>query len=255
MRWDAAEEVALDIATRKDELAELNKQLEEVDEATLRKDKSEYEKTVRAIDAAERSLKKCQDDIGKNRTLAANLQKQLDKHSGGDLDGERNRRNLYSKIHDLFNEAVAAYREQLRVHVEEDATRFFKSLTTEPDYAGLRINQNYGLTIVHKDGEDIPVRSAGAEHVVALCLVGALQNNAPLQGPIIIDSPFGRLDSGHKSNIVRSLPELAKQVVLLVYEDELPAGLAREELKGKLKAEWRLVRQSARHTELARRRD
>jgi len=255
VRWDTTEEVALDIASRKGELVELNKQLEDVDEAMMRKDKSAFEKTVREIDAAERSLTKCQEDLGKNRTLATNLQKQLDKHSGGDLEGERKRRKLYSQMHDLFNEAVAAYRDQLRVHVEEDATRFFKTLTTEPDYAGLRINDNYGLTIVHRDGKDIPVRSAGAEHVVALSLVGALQNNAPLQGPIIIDSPFGRLDSGHKSNIVRSLPELAKQVVLLVYEDELPAGLAREELKGKLKAEWRLIRQSARHTQLERRRD
>ena len=52
-----------------------------------------------------------------------------------------------------------------------------------------------------------------------------------------------------------ALPDMAKQVILLVYEDELPAGLARNELKGKLKAEWKLVRRSARHTELVRRRD
>ena len=75
--------------------------------------------------------------------------------------------------------------------VEADATELFLQLTTEPEYTGLRINESYGLTILHQDGSEIPVRSAGAEHVVALSLVGALQRNAPLQGPIFIDSPFG----------------------------------------------------------------
>jgi hypothetical protein len=29
---------------------------------------------------------------------------------------------------------------------------------------------------------------------VALALIGALQNNAPLRGPFVMDSPFGRVD-------------------------------------------------------------
>src|ERR1019366_4913683 len=132
------------------------------------------------------------------------------------------------------------YREQLRARVEVDATRHFKALTTEPEYDRLRINESYGLTIVHRDGSDIPVRSAGAEHVVALCLMGALQNNAPLRGPIVIDSPFGRLDRDHTRNVVRGLLNMTQQVILLVYDDELPPQLARNELKSKLRGEWRL---------------
>jgi hypothetical protein len=99
------------------------------------------------------------------------------------------------------------------------------------------------------------VRSAGAEHVVALSLVGALQNNAPLRGPIIIDSPFGRLDAIHTSKTVAALPGMARQVVVLVYEDELSPIRARQGLKGQLKAEWMLERVSARHTQLVRRKD
>lgn len=255
MRWEALEEIAIDVASKEGELVEIQKQLENVDEASLRKDKTEHEQTVREIDAAERGLKLCQEKLAENAVNADALQKRLNKISGGDLGGERNRRMLYSSVHLLFDEAVAAYREQLRHRVESDATRYFKALTTEADYKGLRINDSYGLTIIHADGEAIPVRSAGAEHIVALCLVGALQHNAPLQGPIIIDSPFGRLDVGHTTNIVRALPGMAQQVMLLVYEDELPAGLARTELKGKLLAEWLLERRSARHTELVRRRD
>ncbi|MFB6186459.1 MAG: hypothetical protein ABEI86_06280, partial [Halobacteriaceae archaeon] len=103
-------------------------------------------------------------------------------------------------------------------------------------------------TIIHEDGSEIEVRSAGAEHVVALALMGALQNNAPLQGPIIMDSPFGRLDKGHVRNVVETLPSLTDQVMLLVYRDEINPETARELLKGKLRREYRLDRVSARHT-------
>jgi hypothetical protein len=48
---------------------------------------------------------------------------------------------------------------------------------------------------------------------------------------------------------------MAKQVVLLVYEDELPPSMAREELKARLRGEWRLERRTAKHTELTARRD
>ena len=255
VRWETVEEIAVDIASKKDEIAEIKRELATVDEATLRKDKSDHEKTVKEIYATERALKKCQEDLTANKVNADNIQKRLEKLAGTDLQKERDRRNFYAQIYDLLDDSVAEYRDQLRRWVEADATRHFKALTTEPEYAALSINDSYGLTILHEDGKDIPVRSAGAEHVVALCLVGALQNNAPLRGPIIIDSPFGRLDTGHTTNIVRALPDMAQQVMLLVYEDELPAGLARNELKGKLKAEWVLARRSARYTELTRKRD
>ncbi len=255
LRWEAIEEIAIDIASKKDKIAEIKKQLETVNEVSLRKDKSDFEKTVKEIDTTERALNKCQEDISDNKVNADSIQKHLEKLAGTNFQKERERRNFYAEINNLLDDSVADYRDQLRRSVEADATRHFRALTTEPEYTTLSINDSYGLTILHEDGKEIPVRSAGAEHVVALCLVGALQNNAPLQGPIIIDSPFGRLDTGHTTNIVRALPDIAQQVMLLVYEDELPAGLARNELKGKLKAEWTLERRSARHTDLIRRKD
>ena len=213
----------------------------------------EYDSVVRQIAALEEGVRATTEKLGSNATYRDNIQKRLDKLAGGQMDSERRRRDLASQLHELFKEGVDVYREQLRHRVEADASRYFQKLTTEQDYAGLRINDSYGLTIIHRDGTDIPIRSAGAEHVVALSLVAALQNNAQLRGPIIIDSPFGRLDGGHRSRIVEVLPDMADQVVLLVYEEELPPARARDALKGRLRAEWALERQSARHTELVQR--
>jgi DNA sulfur modification protein DndD len=255
LRWDAVEEASVDLTSKRDELDELTKQLENVDEESLRQTKADFESAIRQIDALERGIANTRKAIETNKVDAESIQNRLDRLSGHDLAIERRRRALFSDLHRLFDEAVGLYREQLRNRVESDATSLFKALTTETDYKGLRINESYGLTIVHKDGEDIPVRSAGAEHVVALSLVGALQRNAPLRGPIVIDSPFGRLDRAHTQNIVSALPSMAKQVILLVYEDELPPKLTRDELKGRLRGEWQLERRTARHTELVHRKD
>ncbi len=255
VRWDDVEEAKIDYAAKKADRDEIRKQLEEVDEDSLRKTKADFESTIRQIHVLEKGVQATREHIEHNKVDAEKIQQRLDKLAGANLGVERKRRELFTDLHQLFDEGVQVYREQLRKRVEEDATAHFKAMTTEPDYAGLRINDSYGLTIVHKDKTDIPVRSAGAEHVVALSLVGALQNNAPLRGPIIIDSPFGRLDSEHTQNVVRALPAMSQQVVLLVYDNELPPDLVRKELKFQLRGEWELKRCSARHTELVPRKD
>ena len=142
---------------------------------------------------------------------------------------------------------------------EDDIRRFLElgvsktaiaKLTGEPDYKSLSIDESYGLTVVHKDGSTIPVRSAGAEHIVALSLMGALQRNAPLRGPIVMDLPFGRLDEVHTAKVVQALPSMADEALLLVYESELDPKQARNHLEGRLRKEYRIARRTARHSEL-----
>jgi DNA sulfur modification protein DndD len=77
----------------------------------------------------------------------------------------------------------------------------------------------------------------GVEYITR-SLIGALQRNAPLRGSIIMDSPFGRLDEMHTTKVIRSLPGMADQVLLLVYRSEIDPHVARRELKGHLKKEY-----------------
>ena len=158
--------------------------------------------------------------------------------------------SLCEAIHDIFEKGIAAYRDKLKTDVERDATELFVSISNDPDYVRLKINENYGLSMVHVSGETVPLRSAGFEHVVALSLIGALHKNAPLRGPIIMDSPFGRLDPDHKRNITRSLPSMSEQIVLLAYTHEIDEQQARETLADALKKEYRLTRYSSFHTEI-----
>ena len=247
---DNIEDTRRTIHSKRGDIKDLDTQLSGVDEEGLRKIKHDYEATIRETQVIEDGIKATRELLTENETQRESLQSKLSKQGGTSLDAAQEYLQINSDLYDLFDQAIAHYRDRLRHRVQTDATKHFLSLTTEEEYVGLRINDSYGLSIVHKDGSDIPLRSAGAEHIVAFALIAALQNNAPLRGPIVMDSAFVRLDAGHKDSIMKALPTFASQVVMLVYEDEMSPERARKALTGHLKAEFKLKRISSRHTEL-----
>lgn len=247
---DAIDEIKIGKASAEDRLSEIKEQTKDLDETEVRRLYSEYEKTLTDIGILQEGIKKQEQALKDINESIAKVEAEMAKFADADLDTERARKELCEKLKSLFSRAVDSYRERLRGKVEKDATSLFLQLTSEPEYKGLTINDSYGLTIMHQDGSAIPVRSAGAEHIVALSLMGALQRNAPLSGPIVMDSPFGRLDDVHTTKVVQALPSMADQVMLLVYESELDPKQARNDLKGQLRKEYRIARRSARHSEL-----
>jgi len=128
---------------------------------------------------------------------------------------------ICSDLEKVFALSIDRLRDNLKKQVQKSATDAFKRLTTEKTYRGLDINNNYGLTIIDQDGEDVPVRSAGAEQIVALSLINGLNTTGRGSGPIIMDTPFGRLDPKHRRNILDYLPEVTTQFILLVHAGEL----------------------------------
>ena len=247
---DAIDELKIKKATAEDRLTDIREQTNDLDETEVRRLYSAYEKTLTDIGILQSGIKNQEGSLETINDKIDKVEAEIAKFADTDLDKERARKELCEKLKSLFAGAVDAFRERLRVRVEEDATALFLQLTSEPDYKGLSINESYGLTTVHKDGSAIPVRSAGAEHIVALSLMGALQRNAPLRGPIVMDSPFGRLDEVHTAKVVQALPSMADQVMLLVYESELDPKQARNQLQGRLRKEYRIARRTARHSEL-----
>jgi DNA sulfur modification protein DndD len=248
---DNLEDTRRTIHTKRGEIKDLKTQLEEVNEENVRQLRHDYEAAIRETQAIEEGLKKTREKLDANSAQREGLQAKVAKNAGNSVVAAQEYLKLCTDLHDLFDQAIAEHRDRLRHRVEADATKHFLSLTTEEEYVGLRINDSYGLSIVHKNGSNIRLRSAGAEHIVAFALIAALQNNAPLRGPIIIDSALIRLDGGHKENILRALPTFADQVLMLVYEDEVSPTRARNALKGRLRGEFKLKRVSARHTKLS----
>lgn len=240
-----AEKAARDLA------GDLDGMLKDADPGSIRTTQATYREVSDQIAFVRQAIDDQGEKILEQDANIERLRQKLRQASPGDLAPIERKIELLRAAEDVFHRAVATYKADLRSRVEASATELFLAMTTErTDYAGLRINDEYGLSIIHQDGQAEEARSAGAEHVVALALMGALQKNAPLRGPIVMDSPFGRLDEQHTSNVVGALHKMADQVVLLVYESEVGRNRARQLLGGTLQAEFELERVNSRRTNI-----
>jgi len=128
---------------------------------------------------------------------------------------------VISEMEAVFGESIERLRDRLRKTVEERATEAFREMTTQKSYRGLEINNSYGLSILDEHGEHVTVRSAGAEQVVALSLIDGLNRTGHAAGPVVMDTPLGRLDLKHRDNILTYLPKVTSQFVLLVHSGEI----------------------------------
>jgi len=110
----------------------------------------------------------------------------------------------------------------------------------------LKINEQFGLSIVTQAGtvfDRAEWRSSGEEQIVALSLIGALNKCAQASAPVFMDTPLGRLDIQHGERVLRYLPSLSEQVVLLVTDREFRKG-DEAFLDGKIKSDFTLSYQS-----------
>jgi DNA sulfur modification protein DndD len=121
----------------------------------------------------------------------------------------------------LFEQSIERLRIRLKEEVAQKATEAFLQLTHQQAYSGLQINDNYGLTILDENENAVAVRGAGAEQIVALSLIDGLARTGRAAGPLVMDTPFGRLDLMHRNNILRYLPTTTGQLILLVHNGEL----------------------------------
>lgn len=235
----------------KDRITDLDMALSDTDPDALHKTKLRHREISDKLNVVAEAIRKEKGLIEEQDQAIRRISDKLQRIGTPDVVASQVRAKLLRESAEVVAEAVERYKAELRGRVEATATDLFLKMTTEKtDYAGLTINESYGLTIRHCDGRAEEARSAGAEHVVALALMGALQKNAPLRGPIVMDSPFGRLDENHTNNVVMTLPEMANQVVLLVYEAEVGRSRVRELLRGRLLREYELDKVSARRTNI-----
>lgn len=160
--------------------------------------------------------------------------------------------SLCSDLERVFSRSIEHLREKLRKRVQELANDAFKRMTTQKGYRGLEINDSYGLQIVDASGNHVAVRSAGAEQIVALSLIDGLNRTGRAAGPIIMDTPFGRLDLNHRDNILSYLPSVTSQFVLLVHSGEIRKETDLSVIADRIGAVYEIREISSTHSRLER---
>jgi DNA sulfur modification protein DndD len=83
-----------------------------------------------------------------------------------------------------------------------------------------------------------------------MSLIGALIDCSVREAPVIMDTPLGRLDTVHGTNILKWIPEMSTQVMLFVTSREFSEAIDRPKLGTRIGHEYTLVRESVNRTKI-----
>ena len=232
---------------RIDELSNKDRALTEVlsgntlDIAAL---ESQYQRANDFIRDSEREVEKKEFELTELKSQLRTLQNSLNRETT-ESSPVKQEAALLSSLEEVLKDSLEGFRKSMREKVGEEASDIFTKLTTEPDYNGLTITGKYYLEIVDSQKRIISRRSAGAEQIVAMSLIGALVRCAVRQGPVIMDTPFGRLDTGHRRRILEWAPTIGTQVMLFVQSGEFDRERDLKFLGNKVGREYRIQREAS----------
>ena len=102
----------------------------------------------------------------------------------------------------------------------------FQELARKDDLlANARIDPlNFTVKLLNREGRELRKAqlSAGEKQIYAIAMLDALARTSGRRLPVVIDTPLGRLDSQHRSNLVTSyFPRASHQVILLSTDVEV----------------------------------
>lgn len=229
---------------RIDELSNKDRALTEVlsgntlDIAAL---ESQYQRANDFIRDSERETEKKEFELSELKSQLRGYQNSLNNESTS-TSPIKQEAALLSSLEEVLKNSLEGFRNSMREKVGEEASEIFTQLTTEPDYSGLTITGKYYLEIIDANKRIISRRSAGAEQIVAMSLIGALVRCAVRQGPVVMDTPFGRLDTGHRRRILEWAPTIGTQVMLFVQSGEFNRERDFQYLSNKVGREYRINR-------------
>lgn len=126
--------------------------------------------------------------------------------------------------------AVQNYEKQLQrrklSELERFTTEMYHRLARKNDFVGeVKIDlQTFDVAIHDPHGTVREKRSlsAGEKQIYAIALLWGLAKSSDVELPIIIDTPFARLDSEHRTNIAKHyFPFASEQVIILSTDEEI----------------------------------
>ena len=222
------------------------------DTASLARKRVLHQEKLKEEGRLTESIKQVETKITKTNEDLAVAQRAIEGLTGARRQGSTLKARLVTELEACFAESVERLRDKLRERVQDLANESFKKMTTQASYRGLEINENYGLKIIDSNGQPVSIRSAGAEQVVALSLIDGLNRTGRSTGPVIMDTPFGRLDPSHRDNILRYLPTVTTQFVLMVHDGEIRPDTDLASVRSRIGASYRIQEVSENQSRIER---
>ncbi|MFD1253164.1 chromosome segregation protein [Devosia equisanguinis] len=242
----------VDLQKTENDIASIEDEISGQDTAELARKRILKDEAIKEEGRLQGDIERVKKDIDKVRHELTVAQKAIE-----GLGAARSRRSttkvaVTQGLERIFAASIEKLRDRLRGRVQTLANDAFRRMTTQKNYRGLEINSNYGLSIIDDVGRKVTVRSAGAEQVVALSLIDGLNRTGRSVGPVIMDTPFGRLDLKHRDNILSYLPEVTSQFVLLVHSGEIRPDTDLSSVKPRIGFAYQIVEVSPTRSKIER---
>lgn len=192
----------------------------EAETDALQQAEAQLEQAQRNAEAAERTL----------ATARAAYKDAMERQVHSTLQAEDAQRMLEHSAR--VRETLARFKaEVIGHHVHRIEALVLEALTRllrkEDLVTGVTINPvtfAIGLNGGGRDALPFEQLSAGERQLFAIALLWALAQASGQAAPIVIDTPLGRLDSGHRKRLVEGyFPHAGRQVILLSTDEEIDA--------------------------------
>jgi len=126
---------------------------------------------------------------------------------------------------------VSGFVAEVRKELQDKATASFQALIDHDGARTLRavlVSEDYSLEVTDWRGKPFLANvSAGQRQILSLAFITALAQIAGgasvLEVPLYMDTPFSRLSTEHRVNLLRLMPQVAPQLILLVTGKEFGA--------------------------------
>lgn len=178
--------------------------------AELKMNDEDFRKTKSELDELERRRQQLENDASIRDTLVQRSQ-------------------LARKVRDALKEVFESFKLEAAKTLEKYATEIMIRLLDEEgrkNLKGIVVEEDYSLQITDQwDGHFLANISAGQRQIMSVAFITSLAKLASgektLEMPLFMDTPFGRLSQEHRNNLIREIPKLSSQWILLATDTEL----------------------------------
>lgn len=199
------------------------------------------------LTVSEAQTKRAEDLRDSELERLASAQDQADRGRRITLHAERARITLEEfrrAVSERHVQRIATYAtDSLRALLHKEG--LVGELSIDPTTFELRLSTRKG------DALEPESLSAGERQLTALALLWGLARSAGRPLPVVIDTPLGRLDTGHRRHVVeRYLPSASHQVVVLSTDTEIDAAM-HDRLEPRVGRAYRLEHEASGATTIA----
>ncbi|WP_008318103.1 AAA family ATPase [Leptolyngbya sp. PCC 6406] len=243
------------IVRLQNQVSDIRDQLKGSEDVNVQGIEQRLEATEQAITDRHREDAVLKDEIQRLDDAIAEVDKQIKAHKAKDKEQARVKRQIeaaqdaVARLNEVKHRVDLKFRAVLELKVRE----IFRRISFTPYLP--KLTENYELRLIDPslEGEATVATSTGQNQILSLAFIGSViervrywskkHSAIGLDGggfPIVMDSPFGSLDSVNRSNIAEAITTLADQLVVLVSKTQWLNEVERE-MEPSVGAEYVLV--------------